>query len=141
MSESGDSRTKAERCQATAANGKPCAATPRPGRSYCLWHDPEAVETRRELSRKGGQARSNRRRALAKLPDEVMSLRTVQAMLCRALRDVIDGRLEPGVGNSAATLGRAIAAIATAGDLEERVAELERAAGAAGFDAHTRGRA
>ncbi len=122
---------KPERCQATAASGQPCSATPRPGRPFCLWHDPEAEEARRELSRKGGAARSNRARAAKRLPPEAMSLTELQGVLSSVLRDVIAGKTEPGVGNCAAGLGRAIAAIAQVADLEERLTELEAAAGIA----------
>lgn len=128
MTKTGDSGVMPMRCLATNQAGTPCSARPLPS-GWCRWHDPSLAADRAAWSRKGGEARSNRRRALAKLPGELLSLRDVQAMLCLSLKAVIAGRLEPGVGNAAATLGRAIAAIATAGDLEERVAELERSAG------------
>ncbi len=116
-------------CKATTKSGAPCAAQPIRPSGYCWVHDPQCAEQQAAWRRKGGQSRSNRRRALAKLPDELMGLRDVQAMLCLTLRAVIAGRLEPGVGNAAASIARAIAALAQAGDIEERVAELERAAG------------
>ncbi len=118
---------KAEPCQAIAANGKPCAATPRPGRPYCLWHDPEAVETRRELSRKGGQGRSNAARLRKALPVETLTLGDVQGVLGKVLKDCTGGQIEPGVANAAANVARAIAAVAQAGELEARVERLEAA--------------
>ncbi len=119
---------KPERCQATAASGQPCSATPRPGRPYCLWHDPEAGEARRELSRKGGAARSNRARAKKRLPAESLTLQEVQGLLSVALKGVLAGRIEPGIANASANVARAIAAVAQAGEIEERIAALEAAA-------------
>jgi len=118
-----------DRCQATAASGKPCSASPRPGRPFCLWHDPEAGEARRELSRKGGKGRSNRARAAKHLPGEVLTPATLQGLLGKTLRDVIAGRVEPGVANAAANLGRAIVAVREATEVEERLSALEAAAG------------
>ena len=116
-------------CKSTNSSGGPCAAQPIRPSGYCWVHDPQCAEQQAAWRRKGGQSRSNRRRALAKLPDELMTLRSVQAMLCKALKDVIAGELEPGVANASASVARAIAAVAQAGDMEDRVAELERAAG------------
>jgi hypothetical protein len=123
---------KPDRCQATAASGKPCSAAARPGRAYCLWHDPQADAERRELSRKGGQGRSNAARARKALPAEDLTLREVQRVLCRVLKDVTCGRAEPGVATAAATVGRAIAALAQAADFDERLAALERQIAASG---------
>ncbi len=119
---------KAERCQATAASGKLCSATPRPGRPWCLWHDPEAAEQRRELSRKGGVARSNRARARATL-GAPLAPAEVQAILGRVLKDVVGGKIEPGVATAAAGVARALIAVREATEVEERLAALEAAAG------------
>ena len=115
-------------CRAMNQAGAPCSAQALPS-GWCRWHDPALAADRAVWSRKGGEARSNRRRALAKLPDDLMSLRSVQALLCGVLRDVTAGRIEAGVANASASVARAIAAVAQAGDMEDRVAELERAAG------------
>ena len=115
-------------CRAMNQAGAPCSAQALPS-GWCHWHDPALAADRAVWSRKGGEARSNRRRALAKLPDELMSLRSVQALLCGVLRDVTAGQMEAGVANASASVARAIAAVAQAGDMEDRVAELERAAG------------
>ena len=120
---------KPERCQATAASGKPCSATPRPGHPYCLWHDPAAADERRELSRKGGHGRSNAARARRTLPHDVLTPADLQGVLGRTLRGLIAGKVEPGVANAAANLGRAIVAVREATELEERLTALEAAAG------------
>lgn len=115
-------------CRATNQAGAPCSAQPLPS-GWCRWHDPSLAGERAAWSRKGGAARSNKQRALKKLPDDLLSLRAVQALLCGVLRDVTAGRIEVGVANASASVARAIAAVAQAGDLEERLAELEKVAG------------
>jgi len=57
-----------------------------------------------------------------------LSIDDLDALLCSALVRVAGGRLEPGVGSAMATLAKTVVAIRTAGELERRLEELERAA-------------
>ena len=119
---------KVEKCQSIARNGKPCSATPRPGRPYCAWHDPEAAEQRREWSRRGGAARSNRERARKQIPD-ALTTEELAGWLSVAFRKVLTGGMEPGVATAAATVAKAILTVNEAGALErfeERLSQLER---------------
>jgi hypothetical protein len=120
---------EAERCQARTKEGKPCSATPRPGRFYCLWHDPEAADERRRNAAKGGRSRSNLARLKRALPSERLDFGDVQGVLGAVLRDLLAGTLDPPVANAAANVARAFAAIAQAGELEGRLRELEARAG------------
>ncbi len=120
---------EAGRCQATTKEDKPCSAQARAGRPYCLWHDPEAETQRRENARKGGQSRSNLARLKRSLPTEPLAFSDVQGVLGAVLRDLLAGTLDPPVANAAANVARAFAAIAQAGEMEERLRELEARAG------------
>jgi hypothetical protein len=120
---------QADRCPATTKEGKPCSATPRPGRGYCLWHDPTAAAERSANARKGGQSRSNLARLKRALPTETLDFRDVQGVLGAVLRDLLAGTLDPPVANAAANVARAFAAIAQAGEMEDRLRELEARAG------------
>jgi hypothetical protein len=120
---------EAGRCTATTKSGKPCSAQARPGRTYCLWHDPEAESERRQYAAKGGQSRSNLSRLKRSLPTEPLAFRDVQGVLGAVLRDLLAGTLDPPVANAAANVARAFAAIAQAGEMEERLRELEARAG------------
>jgi hypothetical protein len=94
-----------------------------------LWHDPEADEQRREMSRKGGQSRSNKARA--KKLAAGMGADDLDALLAVALKGVLAGRLTPGQGQAAASLARAMVAVreyTAVEDLDRRLAELERSA-------------
>ena len=115
---------KPDRCQAIAASGQPCSATPRPGRPFCLWHDPEAEEQRRELSRRGGAARSNRARAAKQVPADVLTIDELRGLLGQTIKAVIAGRVEPGVGNSVAALSRAYVVVNEAGAVETLEAQV-----------------
>jgi hypothetical protein len=119
---------KATACQSLNQSGSPCSAAVWQG-GYCRWHHPDLVQERVEWSRRGGQARSNTSRAKKALGDEAMTIGEVRALLCRALRKVEGGELEPGPANSMAALGRAIAALTETFGHEERLVELERLAG------------
>src|SRR5215212_4634152 len=118
-----------ERCTATTKEGKPCSAQPRPGRPYCLWHDPDAAAERRRNAAKGGQSRSNLARLKRALPTESLAFGDVQRVLGAVLRDLLAGKLDPPVANAAANVARAFAAIAQAGEMDERLRELEARAG------------
>ena len=63
---------------------------------------------------------------------EPLSLHDVDAMLCTALAGVLAGKLEPGTATAAATVARAITTVRSAGEIEERLAALEAAAGIEG---------
>jgi hypothetical protein len=119
-----------ETCRGTTADGKPCAARPRPGSSWCPWHDPDLSDRRSEWSAKGGSNRSNRRRAKRQLPAEPLTAEEVHAYLGVVFRGVIGGTTEPGVATAAANVARAMMDVAKASDLEERMAEIERRLGA-----------
>ena len=117
-----------ERCLGQNRDGSACQAKPRPGSDRCPWHTPALAEQRRAWSRKGGQSRSNKARTAKRLPSEVLTMSELQGVLCVVLRDVIAGKTEPGIGNCAAGLGRAIAAVAQVAEIEERLTALEAAA-------------
>jgi hypothetical protein len=121
----------ADRCQATAASGNPCSATPRPGRPYCLWHDPQAEGLRRDLSRKGGAARSNRAKARKQMTDAALAPAELQGLIGATIRSVLAGKKSPGIGQAIASLARAAIAIREATEWEERLTRLEAAAGVA----------
>ncbi len=84
---------------------------------------------RRAWSAKGGQHKSNRRRASKGLTADVLTMQELAGVLCRALSKVEEGTMEPNVANSMATLARTIAAVQQAGEIEERLAALEERAG------------
>lgn len=118
----------AVKCQAIAKNGRPCAATAVAESGLCAWHAPEWAERRRAWSQKGGANRSNTQRARKAIAEPMMPA-ALQTLLGVTLRGVIAGRIEPGVGNAAANLGRALVAIREATTIEDRIVELERSAG------------
>lgn len=119
------------KCQGKIRDGGPCSATRQPGKDWCIWHDPDLEEQRREWNRNAGKAKSNKRRARKRIFAAGLELSEVDAALCRALTEVLDGTIEPAVASAAATISRAIVTTRQAGELEHRLAHLEAAAGLA----------
>ena len=119
---------QAPRCRAITKGGKPCGGTPVPGEDRCPWHSPTWAERRRQWSAKGGKGKSNAARAKKQLPAEPMTTEELHAWLGLVFKRVVAGRMEPGVGNAAANLARAICTVHAAGELEARVAALENEA-------------
>jgi hypothetical protein len=119
----------ADRCLATTQDGKPCAAKPRPSSDFCPWHDPALAGNRAEWSRRGGQGKSNARRAAKAVAG--MSLDDIDMLLGAALKGVLTNRFSPGQANAAASVARAMVVVREAGALErieDRLDELERLA-------------
>lgn len=117
----------ADQCEATTKNNQPCSARPRPGRRFCPWHDPEIAAQRSQWSARGGANRSHRSRARKRLIEGSLTAPEVEALLGKALGDVLEGKIKPGVAIAAATLARAIVVVREAGEIEERLEALERA--------------
>ena len=55
-------------CAFIKPNGEVCKGTPKPGQQWCWNHDPQTLETRRALGRRGGK-RAGRGRPLAAVND------------------------------------------------------------------------
>jgi len=119
---------KAERCQAVTKSLKPCSATV-VADGMCAWHAPSWAERRRQWSAEGGRKRSNRARARKQLLADLMTDDEIRAWLGVAFKRVIAGAMEPGVATAAGSVARAMVAVKQAGELEERLAELEARAG------------
>ena len=120
-----DTNEEAEQCQATNATGGPCGAKPQPGRSLCLWHDPQEAERRHQMSSKGGKARSNKARARKALPADPLSTEELHAWLGVVFKGVIAGKIEPGVATASATVARTMAELSKTDELEQRITNLE----------------
>ena len=116
---------KTSGCQGINRSGEPCSATLQSGKAWCLWHDPDLVEQRTHWNREAGRAKSNTRRASRHVLTATRDLKEVDAQLCRAFTDVLDGTLPPGVGTAAATIARSIIAVRDAGEIVERLDRLE----------------
>ena len=117
-----------ERCTAANKTGAPCSARAwKDGR--CQWHHPSRQAALAEGRRRGGRAKSNRTRARRELEAAVMGPAELEGVLAVTIRNVVTGRLSPGVGSAVASLARAAVAVREAVELEERLRTLEAAAG------------
>jgi hypothetical protein len=113
--------TKNNLCIATRADGQRCQ-----GRALadglCFAHSP-AMQAKREAARQeGGKNRSSTVRLHNLVPPR---LRPVYDKLENALSEVHDGSLSPGQAQAMGSLARAMVAVLTSGELEERVRNLE----------------
>jgi hypothetical protein len=109
-------------CEATRRDGRPCTTPVVSDGRYCFGHDPGLAAQRAEARRLGGQNRANAKRLSKLLPPRLLP---VWEQLEAALGDVLTGTLEPKRAAAAASVARAMVAVLTAGELEERVRALE----------------
>ncbi len=120
------------RCSGATKAGAPCQAPAMSGGRYCLSHDPSRVTDLAEWRAKGGRGKSNRQRAKKGMADQALTPGEIEGFVAVAMKAVLSGRLEPGVGNAVANLARAAVAVREATTIEVRLTELEKAAGVAG---------
>lgn len=116
-------------CKGTNRRGDPCSAHVPNGKQWCPFHDPDLAAERRSWRSEGGRSRSNRARARKGLASDGLTSTELIGALSRAIRGLEEGSVEPGIATAMATTARAITAIRQGVELEERVRELESAAG------------
>jgi len=111
------SETQRPICTVTRKDGKPCTAfVSKDGR--CVGHQPDSNRARS----KGGTNSSKAARLNRLVPTR---LRPVFDKLEKAMDEVHSDNLDPKQANAMASLARAMVAVLTAGELEQRVRGLE----------------
>ena len=118
------------RCTATNAGGERCQAHPVRPSGFCYWHDPAVADERARKRREGGQNRSYRAR-LRKAVPEVMTPAELQHFLIAVMKATVAGKVDKGIANAVANLGRTVAGLYGPATWEERLAEIERGEGTA----------
>jgi hypothetical protein len=109
-------------CAGTRRDGQPCTSRVLCDGTYCYAHSPDRVTERTEARRRGGHNRSNAARMRGLVPPRLVG---VYDKLERALAEVLNCELDPKYATAAASVARAMVAVLTAGELEERVRKLE----------------
>jgi hypothetical protein len=109
-------------CRGTRRDGQPCTAPTVSASGYCWAHDPSRVAERHAARQRGGYNSAHLARVHKLMPRQ---LTTVYDRLDRALVGVEAGRLDPRAASAMAALARAMVSVLQAGELEERVRELE----------------
>ena len=120
-----------ERCEFLKPDGERCKARARPGRPFCIFHDPQCAQQRTEARRRGGQTRS---RPAATLPGDTpdLPLKTVgdvTAALAVTINQTRRGELDPKVANSVAYLaGVLLRTLEVAAQMEQLAEVMQRLA-------------
>ena len=119
------------KCSRLKAGGTPCGGNALAGKAYCWSHDPELAEQRAEGARRGGEQRSNARRAARAWAavGEQLAIADLPAILRACMFSVKSGALEPGQASAIATLAKTSVSITNEIELEARLSALEAAAG------------
>ncbi len=108
-------------CTSTKSDGSRCRGVARPS-GFCWAHDPELRDKASAARKAGGENSSNVARAGKRLPKD---LRDVLDRLMRALATVETGELDPRRATAMARLASAIVRTHEAGDVEQRLGEIE----------------
>ena len=111
-----------QQCAATRKDGQPCTMRVLVGSQHCMSHAPELADKRTQAQRRGGRNRANAARLRALAPPRLV---VTFDRLEQALVAVLKGDLEPQQATAAAAVARAMVAVLTSGELEERLRRLE----------------
>ncbi len=117
-----DSRSTPKHCAGVRKDGQPCQGPVLDGGAYCFAHDPARVAERQAARQRGGHNRGAVVRLRNLCPPRLVP---VFDQLEKALGEVHDGTLAPSQAVAMASLARAMCAILTAGELEERLRAVE----------------
>src|SRR4051812_23126025 len=109
-------------CQGQRRDGQPCTAPMVQADGYCFAHSPARAAERAAVQARGGHNRGAIVRLRGLCPPRLVG---AFAQLEKALGEVHDGTLEPAQATAMASLARAMVAVLSAGELEERLRELE----------------
>jgi hypothetical protein len=113
-------------CQATRKDGQPCTTPVVGSGPLCFGHDPALAAKRTAARQRGGQNRATSKRLAKLMPARLLP---VFERLEQALEETHTGELDPKQAQALAALARAMTAVLTAGELEQRLRELEERAG------------
>ncbi len=111
-----------ERCTATRRDGSPCQANARPGGALCWAHSPELRARAEDARRRGGQNKSNIRRAAKAMPRDMKDL---AARILEAFEEVHVGTLAPDRANAMARFAAVYVQLHQAGEMQQRLEEIE----------------
>lgn len=110
------------RCAGQRKDGTTCRAAALPGSRFCFAHDPARAAQRAAARAKGGRNRAQIVRLRGLVPPRLIA---VFDALEAALTEVHDGALDPRAAGAMASLAKAMVSVLQAGELEERVRQLE----------------
>lgn len=122
----GIQRNAAPRCIGVKRDGAPCNAAALGGSAYCLVHDPSRVVEMAAWRREGGRSKSNAARARKTLAASTLSAEELDAVLCSVLAKVVKEQVPPAVGTSAAAIVKALISVREAGQIADRLTDVER---------------
>ena len=122
------SSTTSDRCGALTASGTPCRGVARGGARFCSFHDPAAKRDVDAGRVAGGRARATPRATVPAAEGDLAigSVGDVCTLLAKTINDVRTGRLDPKLANCVGYLSGILVRAFEVGELEERLAMLER---------------
>jgi hypothetical protein len=121
-----DGRSRPKHCAGVRKDGQACQGPVLDGGRWCFAHDPTRAAERQAARTKGGHNRGAVVRLRRLCPPRLVP---IFDQLAAALQEVHDGTLSPPQATAMASLARAMCALLQAGELEERLRELEGRAG------------
>ncbi len=118
-------------CRARTKRGTTCRGFALPGRDVCLMHAPDLAD-KVEAARRRGGTMAAKVRVLQGKRQKLDSPRALVRFVSDLLQDTLAGTVDPKVANAVINGVNAQRALLEAGEIEGRLADLERVMGAMG---------
>ena len=113
-----------EQCTTIKANGERCRGVSIEGSPHCFAHAPEMRDRKIAGNAKGGRHKSSMVRLERMMPAR---LAPVYERLEEVLDQLHKGKLDPRIAMAMSSVTRTMVALVQAGELEERLREVEEA--------------
>lgn len=114
------------RCPGITSQGKPCPLFPPAGRTWCINHDPERADEKRERSVRGGQNKAAAVRSRKLLRQNLETMGNVRDFVLVSILDVHAGTITPKVAQAISALARTADTLTVTESLEQQIAEQNR---------------
>ena len=120
-----------EQCRATKLDGERCRGNAVDDEGLWFVHSPQLAEQRREGAVRGGKGRTNLIRLSRMMPER---LAPVYERLEEVIEQLHKGKLDPRIAHAMAAVARVMVSVVEAGELEQRLRELEEKSAAIDTD-------
>lgn len=124
----------AEACERIKDNGQRCRAISMENSRFCFFHNPAAQKVRKAAQQRGGRANQAAVLPADAVDVQLESARDIAILLAQIINQTRRGQIGPKVASTIGYLASSLVRVLETGEVEERLARVEKALQARGPD-------